>query len=95
MTPQARFLRWPPAQPVIRCGRQSLYVFCAGVFLSFAAHFFLTEFSRSLATQLTVSAVGIGLMIALAYLLEWYRDAETSATKTAPSTPMSGAPGDT
>lgn len=69
----SRFLLWPICQPVIRCGQRSLYVFCVGIVLSFLGHFFLVEVNDSFGMQLFVSAVGIGLMIGLAYLLSWYR----------------------
>ena len=34
-------LKWPIFKPMIRCGQQSLPVFCVGLFLSFIAHFVL------------------------------------------------------
>jgi hypothetical protein len=80
------FLRWKILQPVLRCGQHSLYVFCTGVVLSFSGHFFLVEIDGGLPAQLLVSFVGIGLMIALAYLLQWYRGADRAyvATRSAP-----------
>ncbi len=62
--------RW--AQPAIACGRQSLHVFCLGIFLSFAGHLILIEFGGALWLQLAVSVAGIGAMIALAQTLSWY-----------------------
>lgn len=94
VTPQSRFLSWPAARPVIRCGQQSLHVFCAGVFLSFAAHFVLTEFYRGLAAQFAVSAIGVGLMIALAYLMAWYRNADAPRARSAAAVPAVGSPGE-
>ena len=79
--PQARFLRSPWAQPLIACGKQSLYVFCLGIFLSFAAHFALVEFNARLPMQLAVSVGGIASMTGLAALLNWYRRREASAGK--------------
>jgi hypothetical protein len=73
------FLSWGVARPVVRCGQQSLYVFCVGVVLSFSGHFFLVEFNDSFAMQVLVSILGITLMIGLAYLLGWYRRAESTA----------------
>ncbi|HEX6957178.1 MAG TPA: OpgC domain-containing protein [Ferrovibrio sp.] len=67
--PDSGFLRWRLARPVILCGQHSLHVFCTGIFLSFAAHFVLTEISPGLPAQVIVSFAGIGLMIALAGLL--------------------------
>ena len=72
-------LSWRIAQPVIRCGQQSLYVFCAGVVLSFTGHFFLVEIDDSIPAQILVSAAGVAIMIGLAYLLGWYRRAESAA----------------
>ena len=68
----AAFLRARWADPILACGRESLYVFCVGIFLSFAGHIVLAEFNGTLLAQVTVSALGIGLMIALAYLVDWY-----------------------
>lgn len=77
--PTARFLRQGWARPLIACGRQSLYVFCLGIFLSFAAHFALVEFNARLPMQIGVSIAGIGLMTSLAALMNWYRQRETAA----------------
>jgi len=73
------FLAWRIAQPVVRCGQQSLYVFCAGIVLSFTGHFFLVEVDDSFPAQILVSAAGVAVMIGLAYLLAWYRRAERMA----------------
>ena len=81
------FLQWRVSRPVIRCGQQSLYVFCFGIMLSFTGHFFLVEYSDSLAMQILVSIAGIGLMIALAYLLTWYRRANREAARGASAKP--------
>ena len=94
VSPQTRFLNWAAVRPVIRCGQQSLHVFCAGVFLSFAAHFVLTEFGRGIVAQFAVSAVGIGLMIALAYVMLWYRNAEAPGARPAPAMSRPGTIGD-
>jgi hypothetical protein len=79
--PQARFLRQAWAKPLIACGRQSLYVFCLGIFLSFAAHFALVEFNARLPMQVAVSVGGIAAMTALAALLNWYRRREATAAR--------------
>jgi hypothetical protein len=63
---------WPP----IVCGQHSLEIFCLGVFLSFAAHFAMVEISGELWMQLLVSVLGILIMIAVAVLLMWYKQAE-------------------
>jgi hypothetical protein len=72
---------WPPLNsrtlwaPII-CGQHSLEIFCLGVFLSFAAHFAMTEISGAFWMQITASALGILIMIAAAWLLTWYKGAE-------------------
>ena len=76
--PSARFLQRAWAWPLIACGRQSLYVFCLGIFLSFAAHFVLVEFNAHLPMQLAVSVGGIALMTGLAALMNWYRRREAA-----------------
>ncbi len=74
-----RFLAWRIARPLVRCGQQSLYVFCAGIVLSFTGHFFLVEVDGRFPAQVMVSAAGVAIMIGLAYLLAWYRRAEAAA----------------
>jgi hypothetical protein len=75
---------WPPLKsellrPLILCGQHSLEIFCLGVFLAFAGHFFLVEVSDRLTAQVLVSALGIVIMIAAAWLLSWYKSAEGRA----------------
>jgi hypothetical protein len=55
------------------CGRHSLPIFCLGIFLSFSAHWLLTQYSKGVAEQLFVSLVGIAIMVAAARLLDWYK----------------------
>jgi hypothetical protein len=64
-------LEWKIFDPMIKCGQQSLEVFCVGVFLSFVAHFLLTLSSGSLFVQIAVSVVGIALLTAVAYYRNW------------------------
>jgi hypothetical protein len=66
---------WPPLKfkwlrPAIMCGRHSLPIFCFGVFLSFAAHWMLMQYTRGVWEQLLVSAAGILIMIAIAWVLD-------------------------
>jgi hypothetical protein len=68
---------WPAFQspallPAIVCGQHSLEIFCLGIFLSFAAHFVLTEISGQIPVQILVSVVGIGIMCGVATLISWY-----------------------
>lgn len=64
-------LEWKIFDPVIKCGQQSLAVFCVGVFLSFVGHFELMLSSGSLLAQIWVSVAGIALMTLVAYYITW------------------------
>ena len=66
-----RGFRWRILQPVIKCGEEWLPVFCAGVFLSFAAHFVLITSPDSLVMHVLVSVAGIFIMTAVAYYASW------------------------
>lgn len=66
-----RGLRRQALQPVIKCGEEWLPVFCAGVFLSFAAHLVLITGPNLLAMHVLVSAAGISIMTAVAYYASW------------------------
>ena len=69
---------WPPLKsallrPAILCGQHSLEIFCLGVFLAFGAHFLKVEVSPGIPMQIAVSALGILIMIGVAWLLSWYK----------------------
>ena len=64
-----RGLKTPLMRGAIRCGQNSLPVFCVGVLLAFASHMALTGISNGLAMQIALSLGGIGAMIAAAMLL--------------------------
>ena len=73
----ARYLprHWAPLnskwlRPLILCGQHSLPIFCFSVFLSFAAHWILMQYTRGVWEQLVVSAAGIVIMVAAAWLLD-------------------------
>ncbi len=66
-----RGLTSPILSPLIVCGEQSLSVFCAGVFLSFAGHFVLVTGSGSVAQQILVSLCGIVIMTLVANYVSW------------------------
>jgi hypothetical protein len=57
-------------RPLILCGQHSLPIFCFGVFLSFGAHWILMQYTRGVWEQLVVSAAGVVIMVALAWLLD-------------------------
>jgi hypothetical protein len=80
-------LEWRVFRPLILCGQQSLEVFCAGVFLSFAGHFVLVEVSDTIWMQIAVSVVGVTLLT----LLAWYRSWSKKLDK-APRQPASPNP---
>jgi hypothetical protein len=64
-------LEWRIWEPVIKCGQQSLAVFCVGVFLSFVGHFVLMLSWGSLGAQVFVSLSGIMIMTLVAYYISW------------------------
>ena len=71
--PESRFLQHRWAWPVIISGQQSLYIFCVGIVLSVLGHFLLAEFSGGWVMQISVNIVGIGAMIAVGLLLNWFK----------------------
>ena len=64
-------LQWRCFDPVIKCGQQSLPVFCIGVFLSFVAYFLVTISYGTLLVQILVSAAGIAILCGVAYYSDW------------------------
>ena len=71
-----RGLEWPIFRPLIKCGQQSLEVFCVGVFLAVTAHVVLVEVSDAIWMQIAVSVVGIILLTAVAYYRSWSKNAD-------------------
>jgi hypothetical protein len=61
-------LKW--LRPLILCGQHSLPIFCLGVFLSFSAHWILTQYTKGAWEQLAVSFAGIAIMVTVAWLLD-------------------------
>jgi hypothetical protein len=80
-----RGLEWPIFRPLIKCGQQSLEVFC--VVSSSRAHILLVEFSDEIWMQIAVSVVGITLLTAVAYYRSWSKKADK------PKSPCLLAPG--
>ena len=76
----ARFLRSRSAQPIIRCGQQSLQVFCLGILLSVLGYFVFAEWSDGLSAQLVVNIAGIAGMIGAGELITWYRTIDSDKT---------------
>jgi hypothetical protein len=64
-----RGLMTPVMRGAIRCGQNSLPIYCLGVLLAFASHTALYDISDGLAMQIALSLGGIVAMIATATLL--------------------------
>jgi hypothetical protein len=76
-------LKSPWLRPLILCGQHSLEIFCLGVFLAFAGHFLLAEFSGGAGLHFVISICGILIMSGAAWLLSWYKQyADKSGSKT-------------
>jgi hypothetical protein len=87
---QSAIFRSRVALPIIRCGQQSLQVFCLGILLSVLAHFVLNEWDDGLPMQLAVNLAGFALMIGTAGLLGWYRKMDHAGSPSPPPTPPTG-----
>jgi hypothetical protein len=60
-------------QPLIAIGQNSLPIFCLGVFLSFAAHWFLVQIEGDILAQILVSFAGMMTMVAVAWVLNRFK----------------------
>jgi len=63
----------PALRVLVVCGRNSLEVFSLGTILAMICRLVFRTFGVTVATQLLANAIGIGLMIALAFALERVR----------------------
>jgi hypothetical protein len=61
----------PTVKAMIRCGENSLEIYCLSVLLSFLASVILTNISGSFAVHAAVSIAGIALMVAAATATTW------------------------
>lgn len=61
----------PLMMAMIRCGENSLSIYCLGVLLAFLAHVVMVEVSGSFAMQFALSSAGIAVMVIAANLLTW------------------------
>ena len=90
-------LEWKIFDPLIKCGQQSLQVFCVGIFLSFVAHFILLLSWGSFWAQLGVSLGGIAILTAVAYYGNWSKKQDKPTARPlppkAPAAQPSGAAG--
>ena len=64
-----RALKTPVMRGAIRCGQNSLPVYCLGVLLAFVSHMALLDISDGIAMQIALSVGGIMAMIVSATLL--------------------------
>ena len=71
--PDAMFLRSRALRPLIRCGQQSLEIFCLGILLSALGHFILSEYDSAVMTQLAVNTIGILAMFLTVIVADWYK----------------------
>jgi hypothetical protein len=77
--PRARFLAGRAAWPFVVCGRHSLHIFCLGILLAVIGHLVLNESFGHFFMQVAVTAVGIGIMVAVAALMDWFASARGGA----------------
>jgi len=61
----------PLMMAMIRCGENSLAIYCLGILLSFMGFVILSKFSSTIAMEVAVSMAGIAIMIAAATLITW------------------------
>jgi len=78
-----RGLATPVMRGAIRCGENSLSIYCLGVLLALASHIALVDISDGLAMQITLSLAGTLVMIAAATLLHLIRIKPTAAAEIA------------
>ena len=69
--PEWHGLMKPSITAMIRCGENSLAIYCLGVLLSFIGHVVLIKFSGTIAMQAAVSVAGVVLMVIAATLMTW------------------------
>ncbi len=63
----------PVMRGAIRCGENSLAIYCLGVLLALASHIALVNISDGLAMQIALSLAGTLVMVAAATLLNLIR----------------------
>ena len=70
-----RWLTSPALKAAIRCGENSLEIYCVGAVLSLAAAIVLIRISGGVAAQVAVSLGGIVLLVAVATVTTWIANA--------------------
>ncbi len=68
------YLKSPYLRPIILVGQNSLPIFCLGVFLSFAAHWFLAQVEGDVFAQIVVSFAGMFAMVVVAWALSKFKE---------------------
>jgi hypothetical protein len=66
-----RGLTTPVLRGAVRCGENSLEIYCLGVLLSLVSHLLLLRISGDAAAQVAVSAAGVLLLVGFATLSTW------------------------
>jgi hypothetical protein len=66
-----RALTTPVLRGAVRCGENSLEIYCLGVLLALMAHLLLLRLSAGAAAQAAVSVAGILLLVGFATLSTW------------------------
>ena len=77
--PRGRFLESGFSKPFVMCGRHSLHVFCLGILLSMIGHLIINELFGGIFLQAVVTAAGIAIMVALAWLMDWFAASGTAS----------------
>ncbi len=63
-------------RPLVKCGQQSLEVFCVGIYLSFLGSLILQTTSDGIFAQILVGTGGLAIMTAVAYYRSWSKRVE-------------------
>src|SRR5258707_11699288 len=74
-------------RPLILIGQNSLPMFCLGVFLSFAAHWFLVQIEGDILAQILVSVAGMAIMVGVAWLLSKFKAVPDHFEVSSPAAP--------
>jgi hypothetical protein len=80
-------LHSPILRPLILIGQNSLPIFCLGVFLSFAAHWFLVQIEGDILAQILVSVAGMAIMVGAAWLLSKFKAVPDHFEASSPAAP--------
>ncbi len=63
-------------RPLVKCGQQSLEVFCVGIYLAFVASLILEKSAGGALAELLVATGGLAIMTAVAYYRSWSKRVE-------------------